>query len=184
MKSFKPSMIAVLLQAYLAAAKVPALEVEGDVKISNDGKTIKYTDPNCEPSSSWTCDASRSCNGKKVWSLDANKDYAACCLPAQHLSGSPDTEFFCCGKDHEVAGSADVGYSCCPTGWSYDGEQCKKVCQNGKQLENGKCVCPKGTVERDDGTCKKKKADEPGDCSSGLNTGNLTTPLIWRVRTF
>ncbi|GES59422.1 cystein rich protein [Aspergillus terreus] len=176
MKAFQLPLFAVLLQAYLAAAKVPALEVGDDAKISEDGKKIKYTDPNCEPSSSWTCDASRSCTGKKVWSLDASKDHAACCLPSQHLSGSADTEFFCCAKDHEVAGSADAGYSCCPTGSSYDGEKCKPVCKNGKQLKNGKCVCPKGTVEQDDGTCKKKKKDEdPDKCTSGLETGKCYT---------
>lgn len=175
MKTFQLPLLAVLLQAYLAVAKVETLEVEGDVKISDDGKTIKYTDPNCQPSASWTCDASRSCTGKKVWSLDTNQDHAACCLPSQHLSGSPETEFFCCGKDHEVTGSVAVGYTCCPTGSTYDGQKCKQVCENGKQLKDGHCVCPKGTVEKD-GTCKKTGC-QPGECSSGLKTGKLPTPL-------
>ncbi|KAI9371735.1 hypothetical protein BJX61DRAFT_548090 [Aspergillus egyptiacus] len=178
MRTFQLPVVAAFLQAYLAAAGVPTLEVAGDVNISKDGKTIRYENPNCEPSSSWTCEASRSCNGKRVWALNDEEDHAACCLPGQHLSGSAETDFLCCGEDHEVAGSAGVGYSCCPTGESFDGEQCAKVCKNGKQLVDGECVCPKGTTEQDDGTCKKKKKEDekqPKKCTSGLTSGKCYT---------
>lgn len=168
MKPFQLSTLAILLQAYVAAAQVDVIQVDGDVDISKDGKTIHYQDPNCKPSPSWTCDASRTCNDETVWSLDATEDYATCCRPGKHLSGSIDTEFYCCAKGHEVAGSDDVGYSCCPEGYDYDGK-CKEVCKNGKKLVNGKCVCPKGTVEGPDGECREKKTPEA--CSSGLKTG-------------
>lgn len=38
------------------------------------------------------------------------------------------------------------------------------TCANGKILINGKCSCPPGTKEMEDGTCEKE------ECSSALQT--------------
>lgn len=174
MKTFPLPLFVVLLQAYLATAHVDHITVDGDIEITQNGRKIEYKQPNCKEDGPWSCQASKICNDKRVWSLDANEDHAACCLHNQHLSGTADTEFFCCGEEHSVAGSDDAGYSCCPDGQDYDGDVCKEVCKNGKKMVDGECVCPKGTVEGDDGKCKKKKKndDPPKRCTSGLATGN------------
>ncbi|KAA8645835.1 hypothetical protein EYZ11_013041 [Aspergillus tanneri] len=101
--------------------------------------------------------------------LSADKKFFSCCLAGQRLVGSPDTAFDCCAAGHDLAGSADVGFRCCPTGYSFDGQLCKQLCQNGKQLVNGKCVCPDGQVEGLDGEC------ETLTCDSGLQTGKCYT---------
>ncbi|RJE26902.1 Cysteine-rich secreted protein [Aspergillus sclerotialis] len=177
MKPFQIPLFALLLQTCLAKG-VGVMEVDKHPEISDDGRYMSYSGPDCEPSKKrWGCTVNCKKKDGTVWSLaeDGDQEYASCCLPDQHLSGSNSTEWLCCAGEHEVAGSEDVGYSCCPTGFSFDGERCKekKKCSNGKRLVNGKCVCPKGTTEADDGTCQKDEKE----CTSGLETGKCYTFL-------
>lgn len=113
----------------------------------------------------FTCDATKG----KVLALSDDRKFAACCLPGQTLLGSPETAFDCCANGHDLVGKKETGYRCCPTGQDYDGTKCvipSPVCRNGKVLMGGKCVCPRGTTEAADGTCKKEAG-----CDSGLITG-------------
>lgn len=120
-------------------------------------------------------DRVKDANGKwvykrdKVFSLTADEKFASCCDRGQTLFGSKDTAFICCGAGHNIAGSKEVGYTCCLEGQIYDGEKCKTpdpVCENGKELVDGKCVCPKGQEEGADGVCKPK-----AKCDSGIVSG-------------
>ena len=110
--------------------------------------------------------------------------YAACCLPGERLVGSFDRVWECCGDGHDLAGSKDTGYSCCPTGQIFDGTNCKNptppapVCQNGKVLVDGKCVCPSGQVDGPDGWCQVVK------CESGLKTGNSLLSRNHKTRNY
>lgn len=117
----------------------------------------------------------------------------ACCLPGQNLVGSKDTAFDCCGEGHDIAGEKDVGYTCCPTGQKWDGKACKSchpeppVCQNGRVMKDGMCVCPKDSYEKD-GVCVptppstqppppsgpppvEPPVSPPKQCSSGIEAG-------------
>jgi len=166
------SILALLLQASSIDAKVyrknvVTFEVNPDAKIT--GNKIEYSDPDCEPD--LQCVTSKSCSAAGTApTLSADKKYFSCCSTGQNLLGSPDTAFDCCAAGHDLAGSAEAGYHCCPTGYSFDGQICKQVCQNGKVLVNGQCVCPDGTVDAGNGTCKAKPSV---DCSSGLQSGKL-----------
>lgn len=131
-------------------------EANGRVEIVGDGDGfVEY----------FSCDTKHG----KVLALSDDRKFAACCLAGQTLLGSPDTAFDCCASGHDLAGSPEAGYRCCPTGQDFDGTKCTKpspVCRNGKVLVDGKCVCPRGTTEAADGTCKKEAG-----CDSGLTTG-------------
>lgn len=109
--------------------------------------------------------------GAKQLTFTGDEKFAACCLPGQKFCGSNSTAFDCCAEGHDLAGSKEKGYHCCPTGQIYNGSMCiphDLVCQNGKTLVNGKCVCPQGTVDTADGTCKKMT-----DYDSGITIGML-----------
>ncbi|KAN0079153.1 hypothetical protein V8E54_005666 [Elaphomyces granulatus] len=172
MKTTKLSLLALLLQVSSLDAKmykknVLTFEVGPDAKIT--GNKIEYSDPDCDPS--LQCLTTKSCAAAGTApTLSADKKYFACCLAGQNLLGSPDTAFDCCASGHDLVGSPAAGYHCCPTGFTFDGQQCKPVCQNGKQLVDGKCVCPDGTVDAGDGTCKPKPP-----CDSGLQSGKCYT---------
>lgn len=115
------------------------------------------------------------CHRREDASLSFSNDdkYAACCEEDTHLSGAPGS-FECCAEDHEVSGSKKTGYTCCPIGQVFDGNVCAKPkrCDNGKIMKDGECVCPPGTKEAPDGTCKKTNDDrDKGRCSSGIQEG-------------
>lgn len=168
--------VAMLLQASSVNAKLYrknllTFEV-GDAKI--EGNKIVYSDPDCEPE--LECLMTKTCNTAGTTpTLSKDKTHFACCKEGQSLLGSPETAFDCCAADHDLAGSADVGYHCCPTGFSYDGNVCKQVCQNGRVLVDGQCVCPEGTVDAGDGTCKTNtpKPKPQTECTSGLESGKF-----------
>lgn len=91
------------------------------------------------------------------------------CDKGQSFFGSTDTTFKYCPADHELTGSKDNGFACCLKGQVWDGKKCKKpepVCENGKVLVDGKCVCPEGQEEDANGVCKPK-----AKCSSGFESG-------------
>ncbi|KJZ79155.1 hypothetical protein HIM_01306 [Hirsutella minnesotensis 3608] len=141
---------------------VPTFEVSPDAKII--GNRIEYNDPDCDPSLS--CQVTKTCTAaSSLPTLTADKKFFACCLPGQRLLGTPETAFDCCAAGHDLAGSPDVGFHCCPTGSKYDGKVCKPACANGKELVNGKCVCPVGQEEGPDGDCRAPV------CESGLQSG-------------
>ncbi|KAB8233665.1 hypothetical protein BDV23DRAFT_3594 [Aspergillus alliaceus] len=172
MKSVQLSLLALLFQASSIQAKgykknIPTYEVGPDAVIT--GNTIVYNDPDCDPG--FQCKLTKTCTLPlgSVPTLTSDKKYFACCLPGLNLLGSPETAFDCCAVGHGIAGSPEVGYRCCPTGQTYDGLICKPVCQNGKVLVDGKCVCPKGTVEGPNGTCREEI------CTSGLASGKCYT---------
>jgi hypothetical protein len=88
----------------------------------------------------------------------------------KRLLGIPDMVFDCCANGYDLAGDSYCGYYFCPTGFTFDGKICKELCKNGKALDDGKYVCPKGTTESLDGTCEKTPEPEKcelGTCSSG-----------------
>ncbi|GAB1192041.1 hypothetical protein APSETT444_001225 [Aspergillus pseudonomiae] len=170
----KPSQLSLLvlffqvssIQAKMFKKNVPTFEVGPDVVITDN--KIEYDDPDCEPG--FTCRTSKTCAAPgAVPTLTSDKKYFACCLKGLNLLGSPETAFDCCAEGHDLAGSGEVGYRCCPTGQIYDGLICKPVCENGKVLVDGKCVCPKDTVEGPDGACHKQV------CTSGLTSGKCYT---------
>lgn len=171
-KTVQLSLLALLLQASSLDAKlyrknVMTFEIIPDAKIT--GNKIEYSDPDCEPG--LQCMTTKSCAvAGTAPTLSADKKYFACCSDGQNLLGSTDTAFDCCAASHDLAGSAETGYHCCPTGYSFDGQMCKQVCKNGKVLVDGQCVCPDGTIDVGDGTCKPKPSV---DCSSGLQSGKL-----------
>ncbi|KAH8424285.1 cysteine-rich secreted protein [Aspergillus melleus] len=172
MKSLTLSLATTILLATgpLATAKtyttnIPVKEISGTWTIV--GNSITWTEDGFK--TSIDCDDQA---GNKKLSLSGDKKFAGCCLSGQRLVGSPDTAFDCCATGHDLAGSKDTGYICCPQGEVYDGVVCKAaepVCQNGKVLVNGECVCPKGTKEGKHGTCEVVK------CDSGLQTGKCYT---------
>ena len=86
MKPFQLPLFALLLQAYLAKAAPDVIEVERDVEISKDGRTMSFSGGDCE-SSDFRC--TRTCNKGKAWSISDDEEHAACCLPSQHLSVAP-----------------------------------------------------------------------------------------------
>ncbi|KAI8632143.1 cystein rich protein [Xylariaceae sp. FL1651] len=151
---------------------VPTYEVGPGAKIN--GNKITYDDPDCD--SGLDCSTSKTCNtAGSSPSLSADKKYFACCAAGQRLLGSPDTAFDCCANGHDLVGDSHCGYHCCPTGFTFDGKICKEFCKNGKALVDGKCVCPEGTTESSDGTCKEKDKPESTECSSGLESGKCYT---------
>ncbi|RYC55557.1 hypothetical protein CHU98_g10652 [Xylaria longipes] len=174
MKSLQLSVLALLLNAGTLEAKVfrkniPTFEVLPGAKITNN--KIEYDDPDCD--AGLDCHTAKTCSITGfVPSLTADKKYFACCATGQRLLGSADTAFDCCADGHHLVGGPDTGYYCCEIGFTWDGQQCKKVCQNGKSLVNGKCACPEGTMEGSDGTCKETSKPTAGKCSSGLEFGN------------
>ncbi|KAI1820151.1 cystein rich protein [Xylaria intraflava] len=162
-------LIALVLNAATVGAQdfiknTATWEYKGDPKIT--GRTISFDDPHCNPEWVQSCGTSRTCHVGFAPVLMENKNYFACCAAGQRLLGSPETAFDCCADGHDLVGSADAGYHCCPTGFHYDGKICKSFCKNGQMLVDGKCVCPSGTTEAADGTCKPKSK-----CSSGLEYG-------------
>ncbi|KAN0068136.1 hypothetical protein V8E54_013706, partial [Elaphomyces granulatus] len=170
MKTTKLSLLALLLQVSSLDAKkytsnVSAYDVGPDATIT--GNKIEYSDPDSPPSEGLT---TKSCAAGMVPTLSADKKYFACCPEEQTLHGSPDTAFYCCASGHALVGSVEVGYCCCPTGHTFDGQCNPPVCQNGKKLVNGECVCPANTDDAGDGTCKPKPS-----CDSGLQTGKCYT---------
>ncbi|KAL2172343.1 hypothetical protein VTG60DRAFT_6182 [Thermothelomyces hinnuleus] len=170
------TLVGLLLQAIPLQAKtyeknILVMEVSPDAKIT--GNEIRYNDPDCRPG--MRCTRIEVCEDPGTApTISADKKYFACCLEGQQLLGSPDTAFDCCAGGHDLVGSAVTGYHCCPIGYTYDGQLCREKCKNGKQLVNGKCVCPEGTVEAADGTCSQIRPPKP-DCSSGLETGKCYT---------
>ncbi|KAI1426123.1 cystein rich protein [Xylaria sp. FL1777] len=177
MKNMQFTLLALLLYTAGLEAKtykknVPTYEIGPGAKIN--GNTITYEDPDCDDG--LDCETSKKCsNDGYTPSVSEDNKYFACCAAGQRLLGSPDTAFDCCADGHDLVGDSHCGYHCCPTGFTFDGQQCKEFCKNGKALVDGKCVCPKGTTEGDDGTCEKTP-DEPGKCddgkcSSGLESG-------------
>lgn len=125
-------------------------------------------------------DRVKDANGKpvykreKIFMLTADDKFASCCDRGQALFGSKETTFICCPAGHTIAGSNDVGFTCCLEGQTYDGQKCKTpdpVCENGKELVDGKCVCPKGQEEGADGKCKPK-----AKCDSGIVSGMISIP--------
>ncbi|KAM4060479.1 hypothetical protein HRG_001962 [Hirsutella rhossiliensis] len=141
---------------------VPTFEVGPDAKII--GNKIEYNDPDCDPT--LECHTTKPCSKPGTApTLAADKKFFACCLAGQRLLGSPETAFDCCADGHDLVGAPDVGFRCCPTGFKYDGKICKPVCANGKQLVDGKCVCPVGQEEGPDGNCRLQV------CQSGLRSG-------------
>ncbi|KAI0444140.1 cystein rich protein [Xylaria telfairii] len=176
MKSVQLSLVALLLYTAGIDAKaykknVPTYEIGPGATVN--GNTITYDDPDCDDG--LDCKTTKTCSKAGYTpSLSEDKKYFACCAAGQRLLGSPDTAFDCCADGHDLVGDSDSGYHCCPTGFTFDGQQCKELCKNGKALVDGKCVCPEGTIEGPDGTCKKP--DKPGhcdggECSSGLESG-------------
>ena len=144
---------------------IPVAELDNTAIIDENAREYVF------PSSGSGIEEVFRCNkasGKKL-TFRADKKFVACCAESQKLVGSLETAFDCCGGSHDLVGSAKTGYGCCPTGQVYDGKVCKPadpVCNNGKALVDGKCVCPTGEVEAADGTCEK-----PGECDSGIVTG-------------
>ncbi|KAI0971120.1 cystein rich protein [Xylaria arbuscula] len=178
MKNVQLSLLAVLIYTAGLHAKafkknVPTYEIGPGAKVN--GNAITYNDPDCDEG--LDCKTTRSCSKSGYTpSLSDDKKYFACCAAGQRLLGSADTAFDCCAKGHDLVGDSHCGYHCCPTGFSWDGKQCKEKCKNGQALVDGKCVCPKGTTESDDGTCKKTPDEsegecDDGECSSGLESG-------------
>ncbi|PHH93041.1 hypothetical protein CDD83_1743 [Cordyceps sp. RAO-2017] len=150
------------VQARFFKKNVPTFEVGPDAKVVGD--KIEYTDPDCDPA--LVCYTTKSCSAPGTSpTLSGDKKFFSCCLPGQRLLGTPETAFDCCAEGHDLVGSPDVGFHCCPTGFKYDGKVCKAVCSNGKQLVDGKCVCPVDQTEGPDGVCR------PRTCDSGLVAG-------------
>ncbi|KAI1175607.1 hypothetical protein F4777DRAFT_578915 [Nemania sp. FL0916] len=176
MKNVQLRLLLLLLYATGLDAKsfkknVPTYEISG-AKV--DGNKITYEEPDCDDG--LDCTTTKTCSKAGYTpSLSEDKKYFACCAKGQKLQGSPDTAFDCCADGHDLAGSAKSGYRCCPTGCDFDGKACNQVCKNGKALVEGKCVCPKGTTEGEDGTCKKPETKpgecDDGECDSGLEAG-------------
>ncbi|KAF7591936.1 hypothetical protein BBP40_000844 [Aspergillus hancockii] len=171
MKPAQLSLLAIFFQAAYIEAKtykknVPTFDV-GPGAVITDNR-IEYDDPDCDPV--FDCRLTKTCNAPgTVPTLTDNKKYCACCLKGLSLLGTPETAFDCCAAGHELAGSGEVGYRCCPIGQTYDGLICKPVCNNGKVLVDGKCVCPKDTAEGPDGACHEQI------CTSGLTSGKCYT---------
>jgi hypothetical protein len=174
MKTTKLSLLALLLQvssldATLYRTNVLTYEVS-DATITDDNKSVKYYDPDYGT-------ITISCAAGMVPTLSADNKHFACCLEGQNLHGSPDTAFDCCASGHELVGASAAGYCCCLIGYTFVDGLCKPpVCQNGKKLVNGECVCPANTDDAGDGTCKPKPS-----CDSGLQTGKraiMLTPFI------
>ncbi|KAL1885635.1 hypothetical protein Plec18167_001130 [Paecilomyces lecythidis] len=149
---------ALLCSPMAYAEKVPVKEIGDNFKIDGD----KVTWPDGPFTGSLTC-----AGPDTSISLSADKKHGTCCPTGANLKGSANTEWHCCGKGHDVTGSKDVGFECCLEGSVFDGEKCKraKKCPNGKVMIDGRCQCPDGQEEAEDGTC------EPADCDSGLKTG-------------
>lgn len=151
--------LTLLLHSHLAyAEKVPVKDIGDNFEIHGD--SVTWQDGRFK--GSLTCEGPDS-----VLSLSADKKHGTCCPPGQGLKGSVDTEWHCCGKGHDVTGNMDVGFECCLEGSIFDGKTCKRSdkCPNGKEMVNGKCQCPDGQEEDEDGTCK------PAKCDSGIKTG-------------
>ncbi|QPG93798.1 hypothetical protein C2857_002537 [Epichloe festucae Fl1] len=171
MKSTQLSLLFILLRASQLNAKsykknTPTFEVGPGAKIV--GNKIEFDDPDCDDD--MDCKTAKSCSAAgTVPTLSENKKYFACCAAGQRLLGSPETAFDCCADGHDLVGSFAHGYHCCPTGFEWDGILCKQVCKNGKELVDGKCVCPPGQGEGSDGNCEVKP--KPPRCDSGLETG-------------
>ncbi|KAK4243213.1 hypothetical protein C7999DRAFT_44926 [Corynascus novoguineensis] len=128
-----------------------------DAKLSFSKQEVVFDDPNscfdiptrCKPS-----------QGKQL-TLSQDKKWATCCPPGTILEGSEHTAFEFCGAGHSLAGIEQTGYRCYPPGQTYDSHKCKKpdslgpdVCQKGRIVVNGKCVCPGNAAEAPDGTWK------------------------------
>lgn len=115
------------------------------------------------------------CEDDETPFLTPDKALATCCQEGESLKGSAKTEWHCCAEGHDLSGSADVGFECCVKGSVFDGAMCKKPvkCPNGQKMVDGECQCPPGKIMTPDGACKAEKDEE---CSSGLETGTLTSP--------
>jgi len=131
-------------------------EIDPDTIIDEAGNEILFTQrPNSRMKTPLKCDKIQGYQ----FTFTPDRKFVACCLPGQLLVGSKDTDFDCCGAGHHLAGSKDVGFSCCPLNHTWDGNKCNHcepeppVCQNGKILVNGMCVCPAGTVPNSQGGC-------------------------------
>lgn len=151
--------LALLLRSHIACAeKVPVKDIGDNFTVDGD----RVTWPDGPFTGSLTCSGP-----DKVLSLSADKKHGTCCPPGASLKGSAETEWHCCGKGHDVVGSKDLGFECCLEGSIFDGKECKRgdKCPNGKQMIDGRCQCPAGQEEAEDGTCK------PAKCESGIKTG-------------
>ncbi|KAL2126571.1 hypothetical protein VTI74DRAFT_661 [Chaetomium olivicolor] len=163
------------LRLDIGLRNVQVAEITPDAEINFDKQEIVFDNPNSAFDLPMRCKPSQ---GKPL-TLSADKKWAACCPPGTSLLGSPKTAFDCCGAGHSLTGSDETGYRCCPTGQVYNGNKCKKpdspqpdVCKNGRVLVNGKCVCPAGTMEASDGTCKPSGGNSgPNECSSEVQYG-------------
>ncbi|KAE8352089.1 hypothetical protein BDV28DRAFT_8258 [Aspergillus coremiiformis] len=161
MKPSPLNLFVFLLQVSSIQAKVPTFKIGPDAAIS--GNKIEYDDLECRTAKSCAAPGA-------VPTLTSDKKYFACCLEGQKLLGSLETAFDCCAAGHDLVGSGEVGYRCCPTGQTYDGLICKPVCENGKVLVDGKCVCAKGPGEGPGAG----PIPEPF-CTSGLTSGKCYT---------
>ncbi|KAI3319797.1 cysteine-rich secreted protein [Xylariaceae sp. AK1471] len=176
MKNFQLSLLGLLfhaagLDAQAHTKNVPTYAIGPGVQI--DGQTITYDDPDCPIGLKCKPKTATCGTAGTAPTLSADKKYFACCAAGQRLLNTADQVFDCCASGHDLVGDSHCGYHCCPTGFSWDGKICKEFCKNGKSLVDGKCVCPKGTTENPDGTCKEEPKEEPKDteCTSGLESG-------------
>ncbi|KAI1437653.1 cystein rich protein [Xylaria sp. CBS 124048] len=173
MKNIHLGLLALLLNTAVIEGKnykknVPTYEIGKGMKII--GNKIEYEDPDCDPV--FDCQTSKVCSATGYTpSVTADKKFFACCAQGQRLLGSPETAFDCCAEGHDLVGSAGTGYHCCPNGYTYDGQMCRQVCDNGKTLVDGKCACPEGTAEGQDGQCIAQPKPKPGKCTSGIEYG-------------
>ncbi|PHH79204.1 hypothetical protein CDD82_2548 [Ophiocordyceps australis] len=163
MKTFTLSLVAALLNSPRFASG----EKLDNVRAIGKDAVIKGGEISWDSGKGWR--DSFTCNAPRALSISADKKWAACCEDSNSLKGSDTTEFQCCAAGHDLAGSKATGFNCCPTGQDFDGKVCKLVCKNGKNLVDGKCVCPEGYVEAAGDTCTEKP--DQGGCTSGLTTG-------------
>ncbi|KAK4450467.1 hypothetical protein QBC34DRAFT_349222 [Podospora aff. communis PSN243] len=132
---------------------IQVANLDATTVINEDMKLIVFRDPNSAFTDYMGCNPDKGTQ----FTYSADRQWVGCCLPGQTLEGSRETAFDCCGAGHKLVGSKEAGYRCCPSGQEFDGAKCKDptpVCQNGKLLVDGKCVCPAGTVESSSGGCQ------------------------------
>lgn len=163
-----------------------------DAHVRRDKQEVLFNKPDSDFDLPLRCKPAQG----KLLTLTDDEKWAACCPPGSRLLGTINTAFDCCGEGHDLAGSKDTGWTCCPSGYEDDGTKCKDpkpLCPNGMELVDGKCVCPPGTTQAADRTCKPNTANggdgnggnqagkHPlGPCSSEISSGTTTTsPFLY-----
>ncbi|VBB80501.1 Putative protein of unknown function [Podospora comata] len=148
---------------------VQVAEITPGADIRRDKQEVLFNEPDSDFDLPLRCKPAQG----KLLTLTDDEKWAACCPPGTRLLGTINTAFDCCGEGHDLAGSKDTGWTCCLSGYEYDGTKCKDpkpLCPNGMELVDGKCICPPGTTQAADGTCKPNTANG-GNGNGGNQAG-------------